>query len=504
MNTVKIGWSRRELSTLEPILIPGQMYMRISEGIHDPLYATALCVDGGEGQDKVIFCTCDVVVLRGGIIELTRQKVTALRPEIPTDAIIMAATHTHAGGQVQNTPEKAPDGRDIYPGAKYREFFTDQCAAAIVEAWDTRREGGIGYGYGYAVVAHSRRTIYLEDQGKANPMAVAPNGYGVMYGKTNKDDFSHFEAGADHFLNLMFTFDANHKLTGIVVNVPCPSQLSEHFTKLSADFWNEVREMVAEEYGPDVYVLPQCAAAGDLSPRILHYNQAQSRRFRLKYGVEADPYKYNAKTPESYNKIMCERRDIAERILEGIRDVYSWASKDIQSEVTVRHECRQLQLARRMITDTEKQECEDNIEKMRTAIPDPDNCTPEEYRVAASRYASIKNRNSRAIERYENQKEEPTVETAIHVVQIGDIAFATNRFELFMDFMHRMQARSPFIQTFIVQLAGVEGGSYLATKRGAENKGYSASLFCNQVSYEGGQQIVENTLEILNEMKNKG
>ena len=91
----------------------------------------------------------------------------------------------------------------------------------------------------------------------------------------------------------------------------------------------------------------------------------------------------------------------------------------------------------------------------------------------------------------------------IHVVRIGNIAFATNRFELYMDYMHRIQARSPFEQTFIVQLVtGPNGsGSYLATVRGEENKGYSASPYCNQVSPAGGQQLVEETLKILKEIR---
>ena len=500
MNQVKIGWAKRELSIAEPVSIPGQMYLRISEGIHDPLYATALCVDGGEGQDCVIFCSCDVVVLRGGVIPETLEKVAAMRPEIPTDSIVMCATHTHAGGGATNTPELSPDGTPIYSGAKYRDFFTTQCAEAICEAWDKRAEGGVGYGYGYAVVAHSRRVVYHRDQSLINVNAVAPNGHGVMYGNTAKDDFSHYEAGADHFLNLMFTFDTAQKLTGIVVNVPCPSQLSEHFRKLSADYWNEVRQLVAKEYGEDVFVLPQCAAAGDLSPRTLHYKDAQARRMQLKYGLSYDHTKVAEHGVDEYNKVMAERYDIAERIMNGIRDVYSWAKKDIQTKIPVRHARKDIQIARRLVTDEERQECIDNIEKMRLAIPDPATCTKEEYRVAKSRYDSIKNRNERAVVRYEEQKEDKTFDTAIFVTQIGEIAFATNRFEYFMDFMHRIQARSPFIQTFVIQLAGVEGGSYLATERGAANKGYSASLFCNQVSAEGGQQIVEHTLDVLNGM----
>jgi hypothetical protein len=88
----------------------------------------------------------------------------------------------------------------------------------------------------------------------------------------------------------------------------------------------------------------------------------------------------------------------------------------------------------------------------------------------------------------------------MHVVRIGDIAFATNRFELYMDYMHRIQARSPFEQTFVVQLAGDGGGSYLSTQRGKDNRGYSANHYSCQVSPEGGQELVEETVKVLKEL----
>ena len=88
-------------------------------------------------------------------------------------------------------------------------------------------------------------------------------------------------------------------------------------------------------------------------------------------------------------------------------------------------------------------------------------------------------------------------------MRVGEIAFATTRFELYMDYMHRVQARSPFIQTFVIQLAGDENGRYLPTQRGKENKGYSASIFCNSVGPEGGQEWVEAVLQSLNTMAQK-
>ena len=77
----------------------------------------------------------------------------------------------------------------------------------IIEAWDKSSEGGIAYGYGYAVVAHSRRVCYFDDlslrPGVNKLDTFAVNGHAAMYGNTNDDNFSHYEAGADHFINLL-------------------------------------------------------------------------------------------------------------------------------------------------------------------------------------------------------------------------------------------------------------------------------------------------------------
>ena len=89
------------------------------------------------------------------------------------------------------------------------------------------------------------------------------------------------------------------------------------------------------------------------------------------------------------------------------------------------------------------------------------------------------------------------------MIRIGDIAFATNRFELFMDYEQRIQARSPAEQTFIIQLAAVpgnDGGSYLPTAKAKANRGYSASIFDCNVDANGGAILVEKTLEELNKV----
>lgn len=500
MERLKFGWARREISTNEPVSILGQMHLRISKGILDPLYITALAMDGGAGQDHAIFLSCDMVTVPWDILETLRASVKAAQPEINPEWIVLNATHTHASLSLKPEGDKSPDGTYIYPSSESRKTFVRLATEAIVEAWNTRTEGGFAYGYGYAVVAHSRRVCYFHDQSlKSN--SVAPNGHCIMYGNTNDPDFSHYEGAGDHFLNAMYTFDAAGKLTGVVINVPCPSQNSEQLYMLSADYWNDVRVLMKSEFGGDVFILPQCAPAGDLAPRILHYLDAQARRMGLKYDMPYDAELAKKRVmPDDDTKRFAERKDIAERIVAAVKEVYGWAKKEIITEAPLKHRHWQQPMRRRFVTDEELAACEAKLKQMEQAIPEPGE-DPERYRRAMSSYNSVKNRNASILRRHKTQYDTPEVPMRTHAVSLGDICFATNKFELYQDFMHRLQARSPFIQTFAIQLAGDEGGSYLATERSQNNKGYGASLFCNWMGFEAGQAWVEGVLKNLGEMK---
>jgi hypothetical protein len=92
----------------------------------------------------------------------------------------------------------------------------------------------------------------------------------------------------------------------------------------------------------------------------------------------------------------------------------------------------------------------------------------------------------------------------MHIISLGDVAFFSNPFELYIDFQHQVQARSPFVQTFGIQLAANpsdEGTGYLCTEDAAENMGYSANIYSCFVAPKGGNTIVEEVLDILNKHK---
>jgi hypothetical protein len=503
MGILKIGWAARDVSTPEPIDIPGQFHMRISQGVIDPVTVTALAIDNGE--DSVIFLSADIVVIRACLLDKVRARVAALDPRIPVLKILMNATHTHTApstygksmpleaGSSTVSPEDIPhEGVAIADADQYQAFFVNRAAEAAAEAWAARAPGGIAYGYGFAVVAHSRRTVYADDLSK-RPGAVinsthGVNGHAAMYGKTDDPMFSHYEAGADPYINLLYTFDPAGRLTGAIVNVPCPSQNSEGERRLSASFWNEAREAIRAQFGP-VFILPQCAAGGDLSPRPLHYQKAEARRLALKFGPD------NPKAVAEYAR----RRDIGERIAAAFGEVLAWAKKDIRTDLPLRHVVETIQLSKRLISKEEYDYARTELAKLEQQ-PFKTDGDPIARLDANSTLVAGRDRYRRILRRYETQAAQPRHAMELHVLRLGDVAFASNQFELYMDYMHRIQARAPFEQTFIVQLAGTpgpEGGTYLATERGASGKGYSASMYCNVVSPQGGQELVEETLKRL-------
>ena len=516
-DALKIGWAKRSIAKDGPVPITGQFYLRISQGQYSPVLASALAVS--TEKDSVIFVSVDMPSFSA----VTLQKVHAIlkkeSPEIPAEKIILNSTHTHAGPSSNVIPTDYPRQVKVISSDEMQAWLARQVAEAVKEAWAKRAPGSIAYGYGFATTGHSRRVIYQVDKGKLEKnfvAGIAMNGHGKMYGKTNDKDFDCYEAGTDAFINLMYTFDAKGKLTGAVVNVPCPAQTNEHAWMLYASFWHHVRENLQKKYG-DIGIIGQSAAAGDLSPRQLHYNAAEKRRYQLKYKDKIDAYIKNPmKIPFSEKWTAKEKRlqaeydalelmraeDIASRITAAFDEVLSWAGNDKKSVIDLKHEVKTVKLSRRMfpkaLIDGEKK---NHATVMNLKYQEGGN--QWDQLVKNSSLRSRRGRISGLLARYEIQDKEPGITTDIHVVKFGDIAFASNRFELFMDYQHRIQARSPFEQTFIVQLVtDVNGvGSYLATEKGVRNKGYSATPYCNQVSPKGGQELVEETLNMLNKLK---
>ena len=91
------------------------------------------------------------------------------------------------------------------------------------------------------------------------------------------------------------------------------------------------------------------------------------------------------------------------------------------------------------------------------------------------------------------------LDTEVHVIRLGNIAIATNPFELFLDYGNQIKARSKAEQTFLIQLAnGAEG--YLPTEKAEKGGHYSAFISSGITGHVGGEMLVRGTLKSINHM----
>jgi hypothetical protein len=303
----------------------------------------------------------------------------------------------------------------VWTTTQYRAFFVQRAGDAAIKAWQGRQPGGVSWGLGQAVVGYNRRAVYAD-------------GHAQMYGNTAQPDFQNLEGYEDHGLELLFFWRPDQTLTGILINVACPSQETEGEWYLSADFWHEVRQEIRKKH-KDVYIFPQCAAAGDQSPHLMYRKQAEQIMLQRK-GIT-------------------RRQEIGERIARGVEEVLPYAKKDVKTAVVFKHVVARVDL-------------------------------PPQQPPRTPFYLTD---SPKAVE--------------LHVLRLGDVAMATNPFELFLDYGVRIKARSKPVLTFLVQLSGQTTG-YLPTAKGVKGGHYSADKFI--VGPEGGQVLVEETVKRINQM----
>ncbi len=478
MRKVRIGWSQQDITPDIPVALHGQFNLRIATRVQDPLTLTALALEAGDEQAVIV--SVDACVVTSDLLAAARAALADRLPEVKPGSLIVSATHTHTAPFGSNRAWQTDDEylepiRECYPDymsiAEYVDLLTEALVSAVCEAWERRAEGSLGWGYSHAVVGENRRVRYFDDRAQ-------------MYGSTATADFSHIEGHVDHSVNLLFTYNAEQTLTGMLVNVACPSQASESGQDfVSADYWHDVREQLRRRHGGDLFVLPQCSAAGDQSPHRLIAKAAETRMLELKYG---------GGTERPLNAAL--RADIARRIADAVDDAEPAVRKDLRDEVTLRHERRTLELEHWRVTDDEYATLQEQIaqaERQLAEVGDADRLS-NEYTVLRSRIIWYRG----AAERYEHPKQ--SVPAEFTVLRLGDIAFVTAPFEYYLDYGDRIKGRSPALQTFIVQLAG--GGPYLPTERAARGLSYGAVPASCSVSPAGGQQLVDEALSILDGM----
>jgi len=480
---IMIGWASADITPSQPVNLHGQHYARVSEGVRDPVTATALALaPGDDATQAAILVSCDLCIAADSLRDAVRQRAGAACPDLSPESIVLNATHTHAAPTAfvkedlvaRDGKALAVDGIDlpVMDAAEYIAWAAERIAAAAVEAWRARAPGAIGYGLGQAVVGHNRRAAYADGSSR-------------MYGNTATATFSHIEGYEDHDVNLLATWNEKGEITGVAINVACPSQVDETDFVISADYWHDVRVELRRRLGAGLFVLPQASTAGDQSPRRL-WDKAAEERMRRLAGRTA-------------------REEIGFRIAEAVEAVLPLAATERRERLPIRHIVVKAELARWKVSESEALQADREAEPHRREYErlaaelrenPAKRLEPRWYIPVTTAFARWRFLAGVRL-RYEHGRTQTRLPVELHAIRLGDVAIATNPFECYLDYGIRIKARSPAVQTFLVQLAGP--ASYLPTARSIRGRGYGSAPSSSIVGPEGGDELVEWTVRAMGE-----
>ena len=362
---------------------------------------------------------------------------------------------------------------DIATDDEIYALLLERLPAVILEAWKNRRKGSFRSGFGRAVVGHCRRAVYSD-------------GSAQMWGDTNTAVFDHVEYRDDSGVELLYMLDEKEELTGIVANVACPAQCVQHRHFVSPDYWGEVKMRLRQHFGQHIFLLPQCAAAGDQCPvDIVRFVNPESeindpnceREHPLKR--RADPSMFD----------LSGMRLAGKRLANEIVDVWEERLGEVQEDAVLEHCVREVDLPLRRATLTDLNNARKAIkEYLRDKQGDVDYIDLARLQVHLG-----------VLRRFEIQETVQTMPAELHMIRLGTVAFGSFPFELFLTFGDRIRARSQAEQIFLIQLAnGSEG--YVPTVEAERGGHYSAFISSGQIGHEGGEMIARNILKYVNRM----
>ena len=498
MNKLKVGWSEVSITPEKKIALAGQFAERISEYVETPVTVTALAVSSGEEQ--MIICSCDLVNIGENLVENVREKVKSKNSGIDTDKIIISAIHSHTSHVYSHSKAKGGEGvsldrfkeildKFLPPEKQYRakvsakgddfmnsdealEFLTERISEAIVNSWENRKAARYAPGFGRAAIGMCRRVCYSDGSAK-------------MWGDTNMASFTELEGGNDSGIEMLFFYDENEKLTGVLANVACPAQVLEHRLFISSDYWGKVKILLREKYGEELFVLGLCSAAGDQCPRdMIRWVNPESpiddpNIERNDYiERDADPSMFDIKGSWVVGK------RIVNEIIDALEDVTK-----MYDEAVLKHEKLTVDLPLRRVTPKEYENAVESMEKYAAKVKDHVNFDDN----------AKMHIHTGTILRWEEQHTKDIEPVEVHIARLGNIAFATNPFELFLDYGNKIRARSRARQTVLIQLACGSRG-YLPTEKAEKGSHYSAYVSSGYVGHEGGDILVRTTTEEINKM----
>lgn len=423
----------------------------VAKRIHDELQVRCLVLD--DGSTRLAFAVADNLSLARDVWDEAKAKVHEITG-IPVSNLMFSTTHTHSS--VSALPSQDP-------AKNYRAMLISKIAEGVKQAVANLEPARIAWGTGRLPQQVFNRRWLLKE-GVTNPNPFGGQDHAVMNPSSSLRPNLLKPAGP-----------TNPEVYCLSVQARDGRQIA-----LLANYWlHYVGGVVPEEVSAD-YFGEFCRRLSELLPVA---NQQPPFVGILANGPCGDVNNndYSGKTPavkrEPYEKIKLVANDLAQEVLRvhGTLSYQHW--------VPLKAAAADLELAVRRPSPEMVTWAEAVLAKPKDAKPVHRLERPYAERTLAARDAKP-----------------DKLQAVIQAFRIGDLGIAAIPFEVFTETGLEIKARSPFQDTFTIELANGSNG-YLPTPAQIDLGGYETWLGTNRVEREASVKITAKVLELLEGLK---
>lgn len=433
--TLRAGAAQADVTPLEPEFLFGYPHVaRMSTGVHDPLYASALYLT--DGASEQIFVGVDIIFVPKDQAQRVRERI-AQETGVPREHIMVSATHTHSGPITVYYLSNEADPVVPRPTPAYMQRIEDGIVAAAVQAKESARDAEAGLVHADASCVGTNRR---DPQGPADPQAP------VLIVR---------EAGGGPAIACM-----------LVVSMH-PTVLHEDSTLVSGDFPGMARQYLQESVlGDGCPVVYHTGPCGNQSPR--HVTRGNTFKEAARLGHALGRSVEQALGKASFT------RDLP---LRGFRRE---VSLPLRRFPPVQEAEERLARVKARLDDLRAQ----GAPRAEVRTAECDWFGAEETVVLARAAASGRAGEAAA----------QCMPAEVQVFSVGPWNFVGWQGEVFVEFGLEVKQRHP--NTYIISMANGELQGYLVTAEALAEGGYEASNALFQ-SPESGEALCAATHELL-------
>ena len=421
--------------------------------VHDELYAKCLVLD--DGKTQLVFVVCDNLGISRQVYDKAKRIINA-KTSIPTENMMMCATHTHSSISARGTNRLRRD-KEL---SSYQQFLVSRISDGVRRAVNNMEPARIGWSCTQEPTQVFNRRNFMK------PGVPVPNPFGgedkvVMNPGRGNPNILKAAGPTDPQIVFLSVKSLDNRPVALLANYSLHYVGTGQRGVISSDYFGVFADRIRQLFGayrndpPFVGILTN-GTSGDINN--IDWLNKTKKRFA--------PYE--------------KMQQVAGLVAKAVYEEH----KKIKFHDWIKLNAMQNELALAVRKPTEKQ-----IAYAQGILEKPDDARP--YHKHEKVYAR------RTFQMQDTPAEVPVI---LQTFRIGDLGICTIPFEVFVEIGLEMKDKSPFEQTFTISHANGSYG-YLPTVAQHELGGYETWLGTNMVEIQAAPKIVRTLISMFEQLR---